>query len=78
MKALVCTHFRRSDTILLPDNKSDLISIVWQLLLECERVTEMEKKVRYKLKVNGKGAQWDTRGIVALNQNCKAACTNSI
>lgn len=32
-RALVCQHFPRSDTILLLDNKFDLISIVLQVLL---------------------------------------------
>lgn len=32
-RALVCQHFRRSDTILLLDNRFDLISIVLQVLL---------------------------------------------
>lgn len=35
-RALVCQHFPRSDTILLLDNKFDLISIVLQVLLGYE------------------------------------------
>lgn len=48
---LVWQHFRGSDTILLLDNKCDLISIVLQVLLGCKSVW----KVRERRKKGGAG-----------------------
>lgn len=53
LRGLVWQHFRGSDTILLLDNKSDLISIVLQVLLGCEPVRRAKER-RNRGRVAGK------------------------
>lgn len=55
-RGLVWQHFRGSDTILLLDNKSDLISIVLQVLLGCESAQRAKQR--------GKGGEGRKCGLV--------------